>query len=86
MASGQQFKAGISSGVGKTLDRLSQYYIDLAEKLFPVIEIDAGRTVEVVFTKGFSFGDFLGESSEDTYSDIWVRGRKMLKKSLNPSE
>lgn len=86
VASGQQFKAGISSGVGKTLDRLSQYYIDLAEKLFPVIEIDAGRTVEVVFTKGFSFGDFLGESSEDTYSDIWVRGRKMLKKSLNPSE
>ena len=83
---GQQFKNGISSGVGKTLDRLSQYYIDLAEKLFPVIEIDAGRTVEVVFTKGFAFGDGLDAGQEGTYSDIWIRGRKALDKPLDPSE
>ncbi len=83
---GQQFKSGISSGVGKALDRLSQYYIDLAEKLFPVIEIDAGRTVEVVFTKGFAFGDGLNAEQEGTYSDIWVRGRRALNKSLDPSE
>lgn len=83
---GQQFKNGISSGVGKTLDRLSQYYIDLAEKLFPVIEIDAGRTVEVVFTKGFAFGEGLDAEPEGTYTDIWVRGRKTQNKSLDPSE
>jgi len=83
---GQQFKNGISSGVGKTLDRLSQYYIDLAEKLFPVIEIDAGRTVEVVFTKGFAFRDGLTAEQEGTYSDIWIRGRRALNKSLDPSE
>jgi len=83
---GQQFKSGISSGVGKALDRLSQYYIDLAEKLFPVIEIDAGRTVEVVFTKGFAFGDGLNAEQEGTYSDIWIRGRRALNKSLDPSE
>ncbi|MBU1689499.1 MAG: TraB/VirB10 family protein [Gammaproteobacteria bacterium] len=84
--SGQQFKNGISSGVGKTLDRLSQYYIDLAEKLFPVIEIDAGRTVEVVFTKGFAFGDGLSSDQEGTYTDIWIRGRRALNKPLDPSE
>ena len=83
---GQQFKNGISSGVGKTLDRLSQYYIDLAEKLFPVIEIDAGRTVEVVFTKGFAFGDGLNSDQEGTYTDIWIRGRKALNKPIDPSE
>ena len=83
---GQQFKSGISSGVGKALDRLSQYYIDLAEKLFPVIEIDAGRTVEVVFTKGFAFGDGLNAEQEGTYSDIWIRGRRAMSKSLDPSE
>ena len=32
---------------GKTLDRLAQYYISLAEKVFPVIEVDAGRSVDV---------------------------------------
>ena len=34
------------------MDRLAQYYISLAEKTFPVIEVDAGRTVDVVLTQG----------------------------------
>lgn len=45
-------KAGIGGGVGKALDRLAQYYIKLAEQTFPIIEIDAGREVDVVLTKG----------------------------------
>jgi len=42
----------VVSGVGKAFDRLAQYYITLAEKLFPVIEVGAGRVVDVVLTKG----------------------------------
>ena len=38
--------------MGKALDRLSQYYISLAEKTFPVIEVQGGRTVDVVVTQG----------------------------------
>ena len=49
---GEELKAGLSSGVGKAMDRLAQYYISLAEKLYPVIEVDAGRMVDVVITKG----------------------------------
>ncbi|MGA7950935.1 MAG: TraB/VirB10 family protein [Thiobacillaceae bacterium] len=49
---GKQFQAGVTAGVGKAFDRLAQYYITLAEKLFPVIEVGAGRTVDVVLTKG----------------------------------
>jgi conjugal transfer pilus assembly protein TraB len=45
-------KAGVGGGVGKALDRLAQYYIKLAENTFPIIEIDAGREVDVVLTKG----------------------------------
>ncbi len=48
---GKQFQAGMGSGVGKALDRLAQYYISLAEKVFPVIEVDAGRMVDVVVTQ-----------------------------------
>lgn len=54
--SGKQFQAGIGAGVGKALDRLSQYYITLAEKMFPIIEVDAGRVVDVVLTKGVTLG------------------------------
>ena len=49
---GEEYAAGIGTGVGKALDRLANYYITLAEKLFPVIEVDAGRTVDIVLTKG----------------------------------
>lgn len=82
---GKQFQAGIGAGVGKALDRLSQYYINLAEKMFPIIEVDAGRVVDVVLTKGVTLG--LGPSvDEGDYSEIWKRGRQIMKKSLNPME
>ncbi len=48
----EAYRAGIGSGVGKALDRLAQYYIKLAENTFPVIEVDAGREIDVVITKG----------------------------------
>jgi len=46
------YRAGIGNGVGRALDRLAQYYIKLAEQTFPVVEIDAGREIDVVITKG----------------------------------
>lgn len=45
--------AGAGEGVSRALDRLSEYYISLAEKMFPVIEVDAGRAVDIVLTSGF---------------------------------
>lgn len=82
---GKQFQAGIGAGVGKALDRLSQYYITLAEKMFPIIEVDAGRIVDVVLTRGVTLG--LGTAiDEGDYSDIWKRGRQIMRKSRNPWE
>jgi conjugal transfer pilus assembly protein TraB len=46
------FKQGLGNGIGTALDRLAQYYIKLAEGTFPVIEVDAGREIDVVITKG----------------------------------
>lgn len=46
------FERGAYSGVGRALDRLAQYYISLAEKTFPIVEVAAGRTVEIVMTGG----------------------------------
>ena len=56
-------KAGIGGGVGKALDRLAQYYIKLAEQTFPIIEIDAGREVDVVLTKGVRI-EYSGETAK----------------------
>jgi conjugal transfer pilus assembly protein TraB len=68
---GEEFKAGISSGVGKAMDRLAQYYISLAEKLYPVVEVDAGRLVDVVITKGAMLP--MGEASADSFLESGKR-------------
>ena len=65
VAPGKQFEAGLGTGVGRALDRLAQYYISLAEKVFPVIEVDAGRTVDVVVTQGIALPGPLDEATAD---------------------
>jgi conjugal transfer pilus assembly protein TraB len=51
---GENFTAGMAGGATTALDRLSQYYIDRAEQLQPVIQIAAGQVVDIVFTEGAS--------------------------------
>ena len=63
---GKQLEAGLGTGMGKALDRLAQYYISLAEKIFPVIEIDAGRTVDVVLTQGIALQGPLDAATQDS--------------------
>ena len=73
---GRQLEAGLGNGVGKALDRLAQYYISLAEKVFPVIEIDAGRTVDVVITQGVALQFPLDAGRDDEgYSQLSARTR-----------
>lgn len=44
---------GVSTGASSALNRLADYYMDMADQIFPVIEIDAGRRVDIVLTNGF---------------------------------
>ena len=44
--------AAIGGGVGQAGTMLAQYYLKAADKLFPVIETDGGRTIELLITKG----------------------------------
>lgn len=50
--SADALQGGVVSGTGKALDRLANYFLDMAEDMFPVIEIDAGRAVELVVNRG----------------------------------
>lgn len=45
-------QAAIGGGVGSAGQQLAQYYLKAADKLYPVIETDGGRTVELLITKG----------------------------------
>ena len=50
-------KEGSSSGASSAMDRLSDYYIQRAEQILPVIQVAAGRVVDVTFTIGTDIGD-----------------------------
>lgn len=41
-----------AKGISSSLSRISDFYIKMAEGLYPVIEIDAGRTIDLVVSKG----------------------------------
>lgn len=47
-------RGAAAKGASNALDRIAQFYIQMAEGIFPVIEIDAGRQVEIIVTKGSS--------------------------------
>jgi len=53
---GETFTSGMATGATTALDRLSQYYIDRAEQLQPVIQVAAGQVVDIVFTEGTFIG------------------------------
>ena len=50
----QAAAAGAAGGVGGAMDRLADYYMEMAEQTFPVLEVDAGRAVELIVNKGVS--------------------------------
>lgn len=51
-----RFKSSALEGSSSSLDRLSKYYIDRAESLQPIVQVGAGRKIDVVFTEGVFFG------------------------------
>jgi conjugal transfer pilus assembly protein TraB len=44
--------SGVMGGASSALDRIAQHFLDLAEQLHPVIEINSGREVTVILTQG----------------------------------
>jgi conjugal transfer pilus assembly protein TraB len=43
---------GVAGGLNKSASMLSQFYISMAQQMYPVVEIDAGRKVTVILMKG----------------------------------
>jgi conjugal transfer pilus assembly protein TraB len=46
------FQSAAVSGAGSALDRIAQFYISMAEQTTPVVEIDTGRTVDLIVQRG----------------------------------
>ena len=53
MTAQSMIQGGAGKGVGNAMEKLSDFYIKRAEQLQPVLEVEPGRLVHVVFKKGF---------------------------------
>jgi conjugal transfer pilus assembly protein TraB len=50
-------KHGASKGASNALEKYADFYIKRAEQLQPVIQVAAGRPVDIVFSQGLAFGE-----------------------------
>ena len=50
--SGASLESGAMSGTSSALDRISQWYLERADELHPTINIDSGRRITIVLTRG----------------------------------
>ncbi len=48
------WRAGLGDGASHAMDRITDYYLKLASDMFPVLEVDSGREVEIVISHGLS--------------------------------
>lgn len=53
---GTALQQGMGSGVGSAFDRIAKYYLDMADQMFPVVEVDAGQKVTFMLVKGAQMG------------------------------
>lgn len=53
----QALQTGLFSGASEALNRISDFYMDLAENMVPVIEINSGRKIDIVFTTQVNFDE-----------------------------
>lgn len=83
LAPGQMLTAGAASGVSKALDKYADFYIKRLEQLQPVLQVAAGRQVDLVFTEGTQFGD---TSVRQTISKIRNQSRQKTIQSLEESQ
>lgn len=75
----QMLTAGGLSGTSNALEKYAEFFIKRAEQLQPVLQVAAGREVDVVFTQGTKFGD---TTVRQSLSKIRERSRKQTLQQL----
>lgn len=65
---GDLAEAAIGGGVSTAANMLAQYYLKAADKLYPIIETDGGRIVEILITKGATYNG--NNTTKSNYQNI----------------
>lgn len=66
---------GAANGASSAFDLLAEYYIRRAEQVQPVLQVNAGRIVDITFTHGFAMGDL---HTKEKIQEIRQKSRRNL--------
>lgn len=50
--SSESVQSGALTGAGDAMERIADYYLDMADQIFPILEVDAGRRIDLVVNQG----------------------------------
>lgn len=81
MTNPDMLKFGAAKGASGALDKYADFYIKRAEQMQPVIQVQAGRKVDIVFTQGVAF-----ENSAARGEMIRVNDQQRLSQLHNSSD
>ena len=56
---GKELEYGLASGAQQAFERLSDYYLQLADKTFPIVEIAANREADIIVQQGVDLSAFV---------------------------
>lgn len=77
------FQSGFLEGGGSALDKLSQYYINRAEQLQPIVQVPGGQVVDIVFTEEANIGE---SELKETISKTREKARAKLTRNDTDSQ
>jgi conjugal transfer pilus assembly protein TraB len=55
----QMLQAGLAEGFSNSMDKLADYWMQRANEMYPIIEVDANRIGEIILTGGTDLGENL---------------------------
>lgn len=79
----QMLTAGASQGLSSAMEKYADFFIKRAEQLQPVLQVAAGREVDIVFTQGTQFGE---TTAQKALNKIRNQSRKQAVQNLEAQE
>ncbi|KAA1053859.1 TrbI/VirB10 family protein [Azospirillum argentinense] len=70
----QSLRSAAFGGASSALDKIAQFYLDMAGNIFPIIEVDAGRKIDLIATRGISL-TFKKKGKEQALQDMRLPGQ-----------
>lgn len=80
------WRAGMGKGMSDAMDRIVAYYIRLADKIFPVLELDSGRRLDIVLSQGVTVAEDASALAPAAIEDEEINGAARFGRAVRSQE